>query len=451
MKAFPNVEALAAASEDQVNAHWAGLGFYRRARLLHQAAGVIVQQHHGQLPNTVQGLMALPGIGRYTASAIASMAYGVSVPVVDGNVCRVLSRLRGVAHHIKAPVLKDKYAWELAAAVVQAGDGSAAGDVNQALMELGATYCAPSGTGVEEGDPLREFYWSTRIGREAAMYFKNNRSEVDALLVEAMERASCVARQKSQNATPKHDDSFCQVCGSDGVAKSLESLIEAIEQVDGPLDDRSASTCGHCAFPLAPPKAAKREEVLAVAAISCQIEKEQAWLLVRRSQTGLLAGQWEFPSCCVWTSEKQQSKKSGAKRKDMSKHVPIVSANERRKALNELLGELGKDEQGIAIHALATVCRDSSGDVPIEHVFSHVRHTMWVEVGSHPVDELDVTEWVDATGRQVRWMRLADMRDVGITSGVKKVLKLVQKSPRARNGAKSEKKVLAVGLKRSRR
>ena len=165
---FPTVQDLAAADPETVNAMWAGLGFYRRARLLQSAAVVVTNDLEGVLPDTVEGLLLLPGIGPYTASAIASIACNVTVPVVDGNVCRVLSRLKGIANHIKAPKFKDVWGWTLAKQIVEAGDGSCAGQVNQALMELGATYCAPSGTGMEDGDPLRDYYWSTRLGREVA-------------------------------------------------------------------------------------------------------------------------------------------------------------------------------------------------------------------------------------------------------------------------------------------
>ena len=105
MRRFPTVYSLAEATDEEVNSHWAGLGFYRRARLLHAGAKRVVHQYNGVVPNTVEELMKVEGIGRYTASAIASIAYGVEVPVVDGNVCRVLCRLTGIANHIKAGVL----------------------------------------------------------------------------------------------------------------------------------------------------------------------------------------------------------------------------------------------------------------------------------------------------------------------------------------------------------
>ncbi|EOD21193.1 A/G-specific adenine DNA glycosylase, mutY, partial [Emiliania huxleyi CCMP1516] len=93
MEAFPTVQDLAAASEEQVNAKWAGLGFYRRARMLHEGAKQVVDDFDGQLPQTVDGLLRLKGVGPYTAGAIASISFGVPAPIVDGNVLRVLSRL----------------------------------------------------------------------------------------------------------------------------------------------------------------------------------------------------------------------------------------------------------------------------------------------------------------------------------------------------------------------
>ena len=126
---FPTVQELAA---------WSGLGYYRRARFLHAAAKQLARDRGGRFPVDVEGACALPGIGRSTAGAIVSIAFGTRAPVLDGNVKRVLSRLHGLAEP-DGPAL-DKVAWPLAQALV---DGDDAGDVNQALMELGATVCLP--------------------------------------------------------------------------------------------------------------------------------------------------------------------------------------------------------------------------------------------------------------------------------------------------------------------
>ena len=133
LERFPNIQALAAASEDAVLAAWSGLGYYRRARLLHQCAKELVQYHAGRFPQTAEGLLNLPGIGRYTAAAIASIAFSQPVAVVDGNVERVLERLAGI--NLTAPLT-----WQHAQALLAS---SRPGDSNQAMMELGATLCVP--------------------------------------------------------------------------------------------------------------------------------------------------------------------------------------------------------------------------------------------------------------------------------------------------------------------
>ena len=95
LRRFPTVEKLAAAREAAVLAAWSGLGYYRRARMLHAAAKVVAREHGGKFPATAEGLLALPGVGRYTAAAIASIAFGEAVALVDGNVERVLQRVSG--------------------------------------------------------------------------------------------------------------------------------------------------------------------------------------------------------------------------------------------------------------------------------------------------------------------------------------------------------------------
>jgi len=134
LRRLPTLEALAAASEDEVLALWSGLGYYRRARMLHKAAQVIVGEHGGQMPRASKELIALPGFGRYTSAAVASIAFGEAAAVVDGNVERVLTRLDGEP-------LAGEPLWRRAQEMLEP---SAPGDWNQAMMELGATVCTPS-------------------------------------------------------------------------------------------------------------------------------------------------------------------------------------------------------------------------------------------------------------------------------------------------------------------
>jgi len=136
---FPDVTALARASLDEVLAAWRGLGYYARARNLHTAAKAVVERHGGRLPRDVEALRALPGFGRYTVGAVASIAFGRQVPLVDGNVARVLARLFGI-EGATGDAGREKQLWALAEALVE---GERPGDWNQALMELGATVCRP--------------------------------------------------------------------------------------------------------------------------------------------------------------------------------------------------------------------------------------------------------------------------------------------------------------------
>jgi A/G-specific adenine glycosylase len=139
MARFPTVLALADAPLQEVLTLWEGLGYYSRARNLHQAAQVVMAEHNGQLPRDVNALRRLPGIGRYTAGAIASIAFGLDEPALDGNLRRVYARLFDVAEPARSPA-GERRLWELAAANLPPGR---AGDYNQAMMDLGATVCTP--------------------------------------------------------------------------------------------------------------------------------------------------------------------------------------------------------------------------------------------------------------------------------------------------------------------
>lgn len=139
MKLFPTVKALASASEQDVLNTWEGLGYYSRARNLHKAAKVVAEKFNGELPRDLDDLRSLPGIGRYTVGAIASMAFGMDEPTLDGNLRRVFSRLFDVDEFADSPA-GEKILWELAAENLPKGK---AGDYNQALMDLGATICLP--------------------------------------------------------------------------------------------------------------------------------------------------------------------------------------------------------------------------------------------------------------------------------------------------------------------
>lgn len=139
MARFPNVKTLAEAAEQDVLNLWEGLGYYSRARSLHKAAKIVAKDYAGKLPRDLEALRKLPGIGRYTLGAIASIAFGMDEPTLDGNLRRVFARLLDVAEPADSPA-GEKILWTLAAGHLPKGN---AGDYNQALMDLGATVCLP--------------------------------------------------------------------------------------------------------------------------------------------------------------------------------------------------------------------------------------------------------------------------------------------------------------------
>jgi A/G-specific adenine glycosylase len=139
MQLFPTIASLAEASEQSILNAWEGLGYYSRARNLHKAAKIVAEQYQGEIPRDLNELNKLPGIGRYTLGAIASIAFDMNVPALDGNIKRVYARIFDISEPVDSPK-GDKLLWELAETHLPKKE---AGDYNQALMDLGATICVP--------------------------------------------------------------------------------------------------------------------------------------------------------------------------------------------------------------------------------------------------------------------------------------------------------------------
>lgn len=157
LTALPTIADLADAPEEQLLKLWEGLGYYNRVRNLQKAARVVVAEHDGVLPADYQMLQTLPGIGKYTAGAIASIAFGIPVPAVDGNVLRVISRVVGSRENISKASTKSAMETELLAVMAQPPAVDQAGDFVQALMELGALICVPNGAPKCATCPLQSF------------------------------------------------------------------------------------------------------------------------------------------------------------------------------------------------------------------------------------------------------------------------------------------------------
>lgn len=173
LQALPDISALAQVEEDVLLKLWEGLGYYNRARNLQRAARQIIEQYGGKMPSSYEGLLALPGIGEYTAGAIASISFGVPVPAVDGNVLRVLARLLDDDSDIASPVIRQAFR----GVVQELIPPDRPGDFNQALMELGAVVCIPNGTPLCEECPLAHLCMARQEGHERLLPVKAAKKE----------------------------------------------------------------------------------------------------------------------------------------------------------------------------------------------------------------------------------------------------------------------------------
>ncbi|KAJ6484338.1 DNA glycosylase [Mycena vitilis] len=243
LEKFPTIRDLAAASIDEVNSLWKGLGYYSRASRLLAGAKKAVEDYDGRLPDNAKDMQAnIPGIGRYSAGAICSIAYGENVPVLDGNVNRLLSRFLTLHAPPKAKSTLDVL-WSAANAMVQDLDGSMhPGDINQALIELGSTVCKVRDPSCESC-PLRT--WC----------------------------AAYTATRSNSSVIPVIDiEDLCNIC---------EPLTKAPTVM---------------AYPLKVEKKKAREELDIVNVVEWRSGFERQFLLVRRPEGGLLAGLDEFPT-----------------------------------------------------------------------------------------------------------------------------------------------------------
>jgi A/G-specific adenine glycosylase len=214
LERFPDVAALATAPEEEVLAAWSGLGYYRRARALHAAAQRIVDEHGGRLPETAEELRALPGIGRYTAGAIASIAFDRAEPILDGNVRRVLSRL--LARN------DERLLWDAAAGLAR---GRNPGKLNQGLMELGALICTPAAPGCTRC-PWRSGCAAYAAGRPTDFPAARPRPQTRSATVAVawVERAGRVLLERPSERSPLRGSWDLPAVEIDGAATGAEEL-----------------------------------------------------------------------------------------------------------------------------------------------------------------------------------------------------------------------------------
>ncbi|KAG1707986.1 hypothetical protein DVH05_024636 [Phytophthora capsici] len=262
---FPTVAALAEANEEDVNALWAGLGYYRRARMLHAGAKYVVENYDGELPSTVDQLLTIPGIGPYTAGAIASIAFGNREPLVDGNVIRVMARMRAVGADPKNKKLIN-FSWKAAKELVSECDRP--GALNQALMELGATMCTVQNPQCSDC-PVK----SVCLAYEEANEVKSKSESAP------IEESTCSICDYTR--AMEWDGTQTEVTKYPLKAKKNDSKNEviavAVVSFDSPKDEIVTPTKG------------KRK-----ATKSIDVDSTWKFLMSKRPEGGLLAGQWEF-------------------------------------------------------------------------------------------------------------------------------------------------------------
>ncbi len=371
MSKWPTIEALASAPEEEVLAAWRGLGYYSRATRIHTAAKKVVADYDGLLPDTPAELEKnVPGVGPYTAGAISSIVFGHPVPILDGNVARVLSRQLGVYANPKAKVTTD-LSWAAADVLVKKAyevggeKGTVPGEWNQALMELGSTVCTPLKPGCG-GCPIRQ---SCRAYQEAeADVVKGKKKEKQVGDIEDLctfcepfpfeEEVQDSSKEADQdNATAKGVKKLRQATLSFGFTAAAPAKSKSngkdqrtdAQEIDKAIEQHVRK------YPMKLEKKKIRQEECLV----CIIQRRQGddYLLEQRPSTGLLASMWQFPSLTISTTPAGPSDTC----QEVFPSTPIPKLIDT--FVSSLVGSGAKEKEKVG---------------SITHIFSHLNLTMHV-------------------------------------------------------------------------
>ncbi|GAA5964985.1 hypothetical protein JCM3765_004817 [Sporobolomyces pararoseus] len=353
MEKFPTVTALSKATVDEVNSVWTGLGYYSRAKRLLEGAQTVVRDYKGLVPETVEELLTIEGIGPYSAGAISSIAFGKRSALVDGNVTRVLSRLTAL-HAPSAAKPTTSFIWSLADSLVpentEVEDGedgnkikNRPGSWNQGLMELGATVCTPKNPKCGEC-PISEECLGYQESRFIAHRSKTKLEEVISAPVEI------------------DVEDLCTLCSPLPSASDNSKAAHSVE-----------------IYPMAKERKKQREEETAVCLVeweSSEIEKEEKdgrkgnerkILVMKRPEKGLLAGLLEFPSIDLPPSSESTS---STRSKQLSTLLKSLLSLPTEFKLSNKAG--ASAENDLKIESLKTL------EPPVVHVYSHIIRTYHV-------------------------------------------------------------------------
>ena len=390
MKNFPTVKSLSETSLEKVNEEWSGLGYYRRAKHLLEGSKEVINKNKGVIPQTSKDLLNLPGIGQYTAGAISSIVFNEVTPLVDGNVIRVLSRLCAIDLNPKASSTV-KLIWKISEELV---DPLRPGCLNQSLMELGATVCAPTNPSCSTC-PIQ---------------------------------SHCKAYSKQLLATPSAPFSV-----TDYPMKVKKAA------------PRSESVLVCC---LAYPSQSDKDG-------GDQTDHNYKFLITKRPENGLLASLWEFPSIILSPDNnndddneddsnnesdepelvKKKKKKNNVRnnnnhQNDKNSERVITSDIKKRK---ELICEFFKKEFNIDF-SLDDKFNKYFQIGETSHLFTHIKQKLIIDLISvHPNNQSDINN-----NNNTRWLTYSELDEAALSKGMRKCLKLVQQHYSPNNAKKSE-------------
>eukprot|EP01116_Phalansterium_solitarium_P024196 TRINITY_DN878_c0_g4_i1.p1 TRINITY_DN878_c0_g4~~TRINITY_DN878_c0_g4_i1.p1 ORF type:complete len:633 (-),score=132.66 TRINITY_DN878_c0_g4_i1:400-2115(-) len=413
LKRWPTVEDLAKATSEEVNEAWAGLGYYRRAKYLHQGAQKVVSDLGGKLPRTAAALEKIPGIGKYTAGAIASVAFGEAAPLVDGNVIRVLSRLRALGLDPKSSTAV-KLHWELAGKLVPS---DRPGAFNQALMELGAILCtvqSPSCSSCPVNAHCRAYAEAT--SRKESSTVKNP--------------FTLAARSKAKKTAER---------------RAVDSAVTGSCDICGDLEDFGADDFSVTRYPRKVKKTQRDERVSVCIVEHRAAGSEPKFLLVQRPAEGLLAGFWELPQGITGAGaaagkdggdpddadddddeperprkkarKAPTKKRSTADEEDDAEDAPVAA---RRKADKAQHAQTVDDYLSTVLGFVPSTVESRRRLGETVHLFSHIRQTIDVE-------HLIVRDFrVDApkSAPPTRWLTEAEVMAAAISKSTKTCLSM---------------------------
>lgn len=366
MDALPTISHLANASADDVNSLWSGLGYYSRAQRLREGAQMIMKTYNGIIPDSVKQLLEIPGVGPYTAGAISSIAFDKCEPIVDGNVIRVLTRLRAIKYEINPAV--EKSLWVLAKHLV---DPVSPSSFNQGLMELGATVCKPVNPSCGSC-PLNSI---------------------------------CKAKEIVQRR------------------KEIEVDLKEVQLVD--IEDLLAQLPSDIKyFPNKTLKKKPRNVVLSVLVLSVNNRPEPSFLFLKRPSKGLLANQWEFPSIIL----AEDAKKGNTELVNVEEKFTIDKLWENfPKFIEDVMDCKWCEKRPLRpsgdTRLLVPLGFPYKLNDCVVHIFSHEKHTMHVTVKVIELDESIPNSWISPCNtREIRVMTLSEIEKEGLTTGMKRVL-----------------------------